>query len=170
MKIKKELSILLSLFVLLFVFVPNVFAVNDKPKVTGKPEGKLVACQAKGKSVQKRMAQLEKMATNMLEKFSEIQGRVEKYYTDKVLPEKTAANYGALITETQVKRTAVLTAIAAVKTSSAGFSCTIGDPKVQVKLFRDGMKEVKSALKNYRTSIRNLIVAVRSLGNNGNEE
>jgi len=71
-----------------------------------------------------------------------------------------------LIADIQTKKTAVQTAIAKVKTSTAGFSCTVGDPKEQVKQFRDGMKEVKSALKVYRTSIRNLIVAVRSLGKN----
>ncbi len=141
-------------------------AVRGKPKVTGKPvgvgntrvEGRLRACQAKEKSIQKRMSQLEKMATNMLEKFSKIQGRVEKYYTDKVLPSgKVVANYSTLTADIQTKKTAVQTAIAKVKTSSAGFSCSSDDPKAQMKQFRDGMGEVKSALKDYRTSIKNLI-------------
>lgn len=179
MKIKKQFSTLFVSVFLLFVFVPSVLAASGKPKITGRPvgvgntkaEGRLRACQAKQQGVIKRMTQLEKMATNMLGKFSEIQARVEKYYIDKVLPSgKTVANYSVLLADIQTKKTAVQTAITAVKTGSAGFSCTIGDPKEQVKLFRDGMKEVKSALKAYRTSIRNLIVAVRSLGGKGNEK
>ena len=164
MKVKKSFLVCLGLFILLFVFAPSVLAVSGKPKAT---EGKFRACQAKENSTKKRMGQLEKMATKMLEKFAEIQARVEKYYTDKVLPSgKTVTNYGALITETQTKKTAVQAAIAKVKTSTAGFSCADDDPKEQMKQFRDGMREVKSALKDYRTSIRNLIVAVRSLGKN----
>ncbi len=174
MKVKKSFLVFLGLFVLSLVLASSVFAVSGKPKVTGKSvgvgstrvEGKLRACQAKENSIKKQMSQLEKMATKMLENFSEIQGRVEKYYTDKVLPSgKSVANYSALTADIQTKKTAVQTAIAKVKAGTAGFSCA-GDPKEQMKQFRDGMREVKSALKDYRTSIRNLIVAVRSLGKN----
>ncbi len=163
MKVKKSFLVFLGLFVLSLVLASSVFAVSGKPKVT---EAKLRACQAKENSIKKQMSQLEKMATKMLENFSEIQGRVEKYYTDKVLPSgKSVANYSALTADIQTKKTAVQTAIAKVKAGTAGFSCA-GDPKEQMKQFRDGMREVKSALKDYRTSIRNLIVAVRSLGKN----
>lgn len=175
MKVKKSFLVFLGLSVLSLVLASSVFAVSGKPKATGKPvgvgrtrvEAKLRACQAKENSTKKRMGQLEKMATKMLEKFSEIQGRVEKYYTEKVLPSgKVVANYSALTADIQTKKTAVQTAVTKVKTSAAGFSCADGDPKEQMKQFRDGMREVKSALKDYRTSIRNLIVAVRSLGKN----
>lgn len=172
MKVKKQFSIFLGLFLLFLLFAPSVLAVSGKPKVTGKPvgvgntrvEGKLKACQAKENSVKKRMSQLEKMATNMLEKFNEIQGRVEKYYTEKVLPSgKVVANHGALTADIELKKAAVQAAILKVQTSTAGFSCTGNNPKEQMKQFNDGMREVKSALKDYRTSIRNLIVAVRSV-------
>ncbi len=175
MKVKKSFLVFLGLFILLLVLAPCVLAVSGKPKVTGKPVGvgntrvevKLRACRAKENSIKKRMSQLEKLATKMLEKFSEIQGRVEKYYTEKVLPSgKTVTNYGALITETQTKKATVQAAIAKAKTNTAGFSCADDDPKEQMKQFREGMREVKSALKDYRTAIRNLIVAVRSLGKN----
>lgn len=175
MKVRKKWSLFLGLLIFSLVLAPCSLAVSDKPKATGKPvrvsssrvEAKLRACQAKENSIRKRMSQLEKLATNMLEKFDEIQGRVEKYYTDKVLPSgKVVANYSALTADIQTKKTVVLSAIAKVKTSTAGFSCADDDPKEQMKQFKDGMREVKSGLKDYRTSIRNLIVAVRSLGNN----
>lgn len=178
MKVKKQFSFFLVLLILSFVIVPSAFAVSGKPKTAGKPigvgntrvEGRLRACQAKQHGVIKRMDQLEKMAENMLEKFSRIQERVVQYYNEKVIPSgKTVANYNMLIAEIQTKKIAVQTAITQAKTNSAVFSCDEENPKVQLKKFSDDMREVKSALKEYRTSIRNLIVAVRSLGGSKNE-
>ncbi len=172
MKVKKSFLVFLSLFVLSFVLASSVLAVSGKPKVTGKSvgvgstrvEGKLRACQAKQQGVTKRMDQLEKMAENMLENFSAIQERVVQYYNEKVIPSgKTVTNYSTLIAEIQTKKTAVQTAIDQAKTNSAGFSCDEDNPKEQLKKFNEDMRAVKSALKNYRTSIRNLIVAVRSV-------
>ena len=175
MKIKKQFSVFLGLFLLFLLLAPSVLAVSGKPKATGKPigvgntkvEGRLRACQAKQQGIIKRMDQLEKMAENMLEKFSAIQDRVVQYYNEKVVPSgKTVANYDTLIAEIQTKKTAVQTAIDQARANSALFSCDEDDPKGQLKKFGDDMRAVKSALKEYRTSIRNLIVAVRSLGNN----
>ncbi len=164
MKVKKSFLVFLGLFILLLVLAPCVLAVSGKPKVT---EVTLRACRAKENSIKKRMSQLEKLATKMLEKFSEIQGRVGKYYIEKVIPSgKVVANYNILTADIQTKKTAVQTAVEKIKTNSSGFSCADDDPKEQMKQFREGMQEVKSALKDYRTAIRNLIVAVRSLGKN----
>ena len=120
MKIKRSIKhrylILLSLFLLFFTLVPSAIAIG-KPDSTGRPEGvgrnaqtrltevKLKACQAKEKAIKKRTEQLTKLATTMQEKFDAIAGRVEEYYTSKVVPSgKTVANYDSLIADIQAKK------------------------------------------------------------------
>lgn len=124
----------------------------------------LKACQAHEDSIKKRSDQLTKMATNMLDVFDKIATRVETYYTSKVVPSgKTVANYSTLVTDIQTKRTAAQIALKTAQTNASGFTCTSDNPKGQLTQFREDMKAVKTALKDYRTSIKNLIVAVRSV-------
>lgn len=159
----------LSLFLLSIVFTPSVLAVG-KPEGVGRntaqtrlTEAKLRACQAKEKAIKKRTQQLIKLATTMQEKFDAIAGRVEEYYTSKVVPSgKTVANYGSLVADIQTKKGAVQTALTTAQTNAGNFACDGNDPKGQLAQFKDDMRAVKSALKDYRTSIKNLIVAVRS--------
>ncbi len=179
MKIKTLVKIrnliLFSLFLLSIVFTPSVLAVG-KPDTVGKPEGvgrntaqtrlteaKLRVCQAKEKAIKKRTQQLIKLATTMQEKFDAIAGRVEEYYTSKVVPSgKTVANYDSLVADIQTKKGAVQTALTTAQSNAGSFACDGNDPKGQLLQFREDMRAVKSALKDYRTSIKNLIVAVRS--------
>lgn len=180
-KITSERIFLLVSTLLLFsaIFTSSVSAVEGngkKPTVSPKPtkqarltEGKLRACQAKEDNLKKRMTSLSKLATNMEGKFDTITTRVKNHYTTKVVPSgKTVANYETLLAEIQTKKTAVQTALTAAQATANGFSCASDDPKGQVTQFRKDMQSVKSAFKDYRTAIKNLIVAVRSV--NGNLE
>lgn len=128
------------------------------------PEARLRVCQARENTITKRMTQLTQLVTTMESKFDAIAQRTEKYYTSKVVPSgKTVVNYDALVAEIQTKKTAVQTALTTAQTNSVGFSCTGNNPKGLLTQFRTDMQAVKKALQNYRTSIKNLIVAVRSV-------
>lgn len=163
-----EYLIPLSLLLFLVVLAPSTFAIG-KPDVVGRPQNrltevKLKACQAKENGIKKRIGQLGKLATNMQEKFSAVEGRVEEYYTAKVLPSgKTVANYDSLVADIQTKKGAVQAALSQAQGDAGNFACGNDDPKGQLTQFKDDMRAVKSALKDYRTSIKNLIVAVRSV-------
>ena len=184
--VKPQYFIPLGILLLLIVFVPSVLAVG-KPDSAGKPEGvgsttatiqeekrqqaqtrfigaKLKACQNREKAIKKRTEQLVKLATTMQEKFDAIAGRVKEYYTSKAVPSgKTVANYERLVADIQAKKGAVQTALTAAQNNAGTFACGDNDPKGQLLQFKDDMRAVKSALKDYRTSIKNLIVAVRSV-------
>lgn len=170
----------LSLFLFLVVFASSTFAVGRPISVGNNPTGvqqerrqqaqnrlteaKLKACQARENAIKKRAERLGKLATNMREKFEAIAGRVEEYYTSKVVPSgKTVANYDTLIADIQTKKGAVQTALSQAQSTAASFVCSGDDPKGQLAQFRNDMRAVKSALKDYRTAIKNLIVAVRSV-------
>lgn len=171
----KTKTFILSLFLLCLIFTAPVLAVG-KPNLTGKPEkqllqthlpeAKLRACQAKESAIKKRMKQLIKLATTMQEKFDAIAGRVEEYYASKVVPSgKTVANYDSLVADIQTKKGAVQTALTTAQGHAGSFACDGNDPKGQLTQFREDMQAVKSALKDYRTAIKNLIVAVHSTSN-----
>lgn len=172
----------LGLFLLLLIPAHITFAVDrldDAREVTGTPdmreqrkqrvqnrltEVKLKVCQTKETAIKNRLTHLGDLVNKMVEKFDAITGRVKEHYTSKVIPSgKTLANYDDLVSDIQTKKEAVQTALAQAQTNVSGFTCNGNNPKEQMSQFREDMVAVKSALKDYRTSIKNLIVAIRSI-------
>lgn len=134
-----------------------------RPSPAAVSETRLRACEARKDAVTNRMASLVRFSNNMLEKFNAISLRVQQFYTDKVLPTGvTVANYDALVKDVADKKAVVETAIAAAQADVNGFSCDDSDIRDQYSTFRQSMQAVKQALQNYRTAIKNLIVAVHS--------
>lgn len=127
------------------------------------------ACQAKEAAVKQRSLQLTKIALNMEDRFATIAGRVEDFYTKQASSGgKIVPNYAVLVADIAAKKTAVSAALTVAQTDAANFSCTGNDPKGQLVKFHLDMKAVKEALKNYRASVKNLIVAVRTAVGKGN--
>lgn len=126
--------------------------------------GKLRSCQVREAAIKRRMEHLVRLATNMENTFDRHAQGVENFYTTKVVPSgKTVTNYSALVSDIAVKKAAVQTALSKAQTDVASFSCASGTPKSQMTQFRMDMRVVKRALKEYRASIKNLIVAVHSV-------
>ena len=185
----KKIKILPVFLILSFVLLASsAFAIGKpdtlsggpsnvgSPVTTGRPTGlpsqaqnrltevKLKACQARESTITKRMTRLAELVTTMEGKFDAIASRVEEYYTSKVVPSgKTVANYDTLVADIQTKKTAVQAALTTAQPNSTGFSCTGDDPKGLLTQFRTDMQTVQKALQAYRISIKNLIVAVRSV-------
>src|SRR5690242_19100942 len=91
------------------------FFASPKPtpdSASPSPYGAIRSCQTKKESVKNRMTHLMQLANNMEKKFDSIASRVEKYYTDKVLPSgKTLSNYDSLLSDINTKKDAVKTAL-----------------------------------------------------------
>lgn len=123
---------------------------------------RLKLCVAKEKVIQNRTTALNRLSDNIIEKFTAISERVQKYYEEKVVPAgKIVENYDALVSDIETKKVAALAALENAKANSAEFTCNSDNPKGQLSDFRVDMQEFKTALHEYRTSIKNLIVAVR---------
>lgn len=167
----------LTILVFLFVLTAGSVLAVGKPSDAGAQsatrqaqaqtrltEAKLRACQAREDAIKKRAGRLTQLAGDMENKFDKHAQRIEEYYTLKVVPSgKTVANYYNLVADIQVKKTVVATALSVAQSDADNFSCTGNDPKGQLTQFRKDMQAVKNALKDNRTSIKNLIVAVRSV-------
>ena len=127
-----------------------------KQRLEGK---KLELCKAREQRISATMTQMSTRGENHLAVFTKIADRVEAFYTDKG---RTVANYDALVAEVAAKRQAAETAIETTKSVDGVFSCDSDNPKIASEQFRDAFKAQVAALKDYRTAIKNLIVAVKS--------
>jgi hypothetical protein len=168
---KKTLSALGISLLPLTMVASTAFAVSPSPKpVRAALEQRMEnvkttalarACQAREAAVKKQLEQLVKLATNMQEVFDRHTQSVEDYYSNTVLPSgKTVSNYTTLVNDISTKKTAVQAAVTKAQSDVAAFSCEGTNPKESVAIFRKDMQAVKQALKNYRTSVKNLVVAV----------
>jgi len=139
---------------------------SETPRVKGTDRLgnlRLKFCENHEDEIDNRLTSLGNLVAMMLGKFDAISARVQEFYTAKVVPSgKTVTNYALLISDIEAKRTAVETALANSHKDVADFSCTGENPKGQIRLFRTDMQLVKRALQDYRTSIKNLIVAIKS--------
>ena len=165
-------AVFLTTFALLSTLATPVLALSKPLDVPAQAatnqahlaDAKLRSCQAKEDAIKKRASRLTQLATTMEGNFDKHAQRVEDYYTSKVVPSgKTVANYDSLVADIQAKKSAVASALTTAQNDATNFSCTGADPKSQLTQFRKDMQAVKRALKDYRTSIKNLIVAVRSV-------
>lgn len=126
--------------------------------VAKRDEQKVRRCEVKEKILITRTESLTRLVTNMEAKFTAIVERVKSFATDKGL---TVENYDALLADIETNKTAVDEALASSSVNAQAFTCDSDDPKAALTGFREDMQAVKQALHDYRTSIKDLIVAVK---------
>ena len=139
---------------------PNQLVATTSPSPS--PLGK--GCQKREQTIQQRSSQLVRMATNMLEVFERIAQRVRTYYLIVVVPSgQSLDEYSELGANINLAKAAVENSLEEAATTASSFDCSSSDPKQQLQQFRQDMKNVKGALKTYRTAVKDLIVGVRSI-------
>lgn len=138
-----------------------------KPIATGQANGQahlaaahLKSCQNRQKAITNTMARISDRGQKQLTLFGTIATRVETFYTDKG---KTLSNYDTLVADVNAKQAAAQTAVSTTSADGSGFSCDGTDPTGFVSTFKDSLKSEISALQDYRTSVKNLIVGVKSV-------
>lgn len=121
---------------------------------------KLKACQNREKNINNIMSRISDRGQKQLDLFTKISERTQKFYTDKG---KTLVNYDALVADVNDKKEAAQITVDAIKEMSVTFKCDGADPKGVVSSFKDSLKSEIAALKAYKTSVKNLIVGVKSV-------
>lgn len=164
---KLRIAILTAIALFVFVSVPVFAQANPTPVPSpkgGLNQAALRSCKAREDAVKNRMQSLTNLATNIEKVFGSIAMKVEDFYTQKVLPSgRTLSNYDALLADISAKKGIVDMDLSSAADMVGTFSCSSDDPRGLLQNFRIAMQKVKTDLKNYRTSIKNLIVAVRPL-------
>lgn len=120
--------------------------------------GKLRACQNRQNAINNIITRIDTRANNQITLFGTIATRVENFYTSKG---KTTPNYGQLVSAVNTAGNQAVAGLTTLKDNSS-FSCTAAHPKAMVTAFQGYLKTEISNLRNYRTSVKNLIVGVAS--------
>lgn len=123
-------------------------------------DAKLKTCQNRERAVTNIMVRLGDRGQKQIDLFNTIAERTEKFYTDKG---KALTNYDALVGDVAAKKTAAQSAVSTVKSTSVEFKCDSNDPKGVAATFKERLKAEIVAMKAYKTSVKNLIVGVKSV-------
>lgn len=162
-----------SLAVFVFIFSTSLVYAQARPtnlpldranpaSVSG--QGLQRSCEARKAGITTRSNQLIRRANNMLDIFGQISNRAQEFYTNKILPSgKEVEGYNALLEKVATKSASVMEAIDQAEQSAGNFDCTNLDPKTQIREYNQDAKEVISSLKDYRSSVKDLIVAIHSV-------
>ncbi|HSX58003.1 MAG TPA: hypothetical protein VLE47_01890 [Candidatus Saccharimonadales bacterium] len=120
-------------------------------------------CETKKTNIVRRSTKLAERAENQINNFDQKATKVETYYTDKLVPKGiTLDNYNDLVADVAAKKQAATDAVDAAKAAAQSFDCSGNDPKGQLNNFHTDMQNAIKAMKEFRVSIINLIVAVRT--------
>lgn len=123
-------------------------------------DAKLKACENRQQAITNIMARLNDRGQKQIDLFSTIAERTEAFYKTKG---NTLANYDALVADVAAKKAAAQAAVDATKSVSGTFKCDGTNPKGVVSMFKTDLKAEITALNNYKTSVKNLIVGVKSV-------
>ncbi len=145
------------------VTTPQTTRLNTQSK-NRFTEARLKACQTRETSINERQNRLTLLVTNMENNFDSIAQRVKDYYTSTVVPSgKEVPTYVDLVENINTRRAMVRTSLDTAQSDVASFACDSDDPKGDLNRYRQNMQVVIQELKQYRTSVKDLIVAVRSI-------
>ncbi|MFZ1258380.1 MAG: hypothetical protein WAQ25_02830 [Candidatus Saccharimonas sp.] len=134
---------------------------KQTPRASAKLEGeKLTACQKREKNIANITTRIADRGKKQVALFSGIAERVQTFYVTKG---KTVEHYDALVADMNAKKAAAEQAVEVITASSGNFTCTAGDPKSNVDSFKQSLTTQIEAIKAYKTSVKNLIVAVKSV-------
>ncbi|MDQ3094213.1 MAG: hypothetical protein M3Q70_03505 [bacterium] len=146
---------------------PNARAQQAQENATERKEAvklkleakKLEICEKREKNIRNIMARISDRGQKQLDVFNKIAERTMNFSVEK---NKKPVNYDALVAEVDAKRTAAQTLVDDIKEESTVFECDADDPKGKANNFKELLKSEITALKEYKTAVKNLIVGVKS--------
>ncbi|MDT4881115.1 hypothetical protein FQZ97_1169370 [compost metagenome] len=106
------------------------------------------------------MKRISDRGQKQIDLFSSIAERTKAFYEKKG---RELSNYDALVADVAAKKESAQDAVAMIAVRGAEFDCNSDDPKGSVTSFREHQKQAIAALKEYKTSVKNLIVGVKSV-------
>ncbi len=121
---------------------------------------KLKVCQKREKNINNVMSRIADRGQKQLDLFSSIATKTETFYLNKG---KVLSNYDALLADVMAKKEAAQATVDTVKSTGVTFKCDGTDPKGAVSSFKESLKSEIAALKEYKTSVKNFIVGVKSV-------
>lgn len=121
---------------------------------------KLQICNNRKANIDKRVARISERVTKHLALFDSIAERAQAFYVAKG---NTLENYDALVADMATKKTAAKAAVATLEAQKGSFDCERVDPKGAITTYKSTLTDTIAVLREYRTSIKNLIVGIKSV-------
>lgn len=145
---------------------------NKKDRIQERlSENNLKICEKLEAGINSRSGNLVNKVNKHTARFDRISSKVQDFYTEKMVPKGiTVENYDALVGDISTKKAVVDEAVAKASSTISDFDCSNDHPKQLLSDFKDQMQSVIKSLKDYRKSVVNLIVAVRTSFNNAKDK
>lgn len=125
------------------------------------------ACESRHENAEKRMDNAADYAARHKAVFDKIFERAKSFKETKSL---AVANYDELVTAAEAAGAAADDAISAMKELNIGFDCKDVDTVASnLGAFKSSVENTRAALKEYRTAIKQLIVALKASANENTE-
>lgn len=129
-------------------------------------DNKKKVCEKRLGTIKKIMNNAHERGARQLEVFTNIADRTTAFYENK---NYSVANYDELITAVEDKKQAAEVAVAMSNETIDQFRCDGEDPISIKDLFKAQIQDQNTALKAYKTTINDLIVAVKSSKSQGSD-
>lgn len=116
------------------------------------------ACEKRATNIDKRAANYAKQGQKHLEVFNKIFVKVQAFKTDKQLD---VVDYDDLVAAATAKQTAAQDAVDALKELDVSIDCTQADPAGAVATLKAATGTARTALHDYRKSIKDVVIAMK---------
>ena len=126
-------------------------------RVARSLEARQKACEKHKDGIQKKLTKLGTRAQKHLDNFNTLFDKVKAYQEANNL---SVGNYDELVATVVAKQTAAVSAIETFKAQTATIDCTSDDPANGVAVGKTTADDMRSALKEYRSSLKNLVNAL----------
>jgi len=123
-------------------------------------DAKLKACQNREEAITNIMTRMGDRGQKHIELFTKISDRVQAFYVDKG---SVLSTYDTLVADVNDAKTVAQTAVDTTKAAATEFSCEADDPRGLAEAFKTNLKAQISALNEYKTAVKDLIVGVKSV-------
>ncbi len=133
---------------------------NSKRAESGKKStvaDRQKACTEHQGEVDTHFARYSSDAKKALSTYDAVFTKVQAYQSTNKL---SVANYDALVADATAKQVAAQGAVSALASVSTTIDCTTTDPAASIGTVKSAVATAKSALKEYRTAIKTIIVAL----------
>lgn len=130
---------------------------ENKQKLTEK---RLELCQKREDRINKSMKNIAERRLKQLEVFNKIVDRTIAFYEENNL---ALENYDALLADVNTKRGIAEAEIDNLTSAVVDFDCESEEPLKVSEAFKSAREGVVSSMKDYKTSVKNLIVGIKSV-------
>jgi len=115
------------------------------------------ACTAREANLNNKITNYGAQATRQLTRLNDTYAKLQAYQADKQL---SAADYASLVTAADAQKVGATAAVNALSALTVKIDCSSTDPAASVATVKTAVKNARTALQDYRKSIKAVLVTL----------